>query len=105
MRADVTDDVPAIADLHERENHRFTTPTLTSTIVQFPSTVAYRGHELVGFALTKRFGPDVLELCDILVAADARGAEIGTRMLKELDRIAVPQWKGLVLVHSMGYAG
>jgi N-acetylglutamate synthase-like GNAT family acetyltransferase len=98
-------DVPVIEDLYERENLRASAPTLPSTIERYPAVVAYDGEELVGFALTTRIGPDVLELRYILVAPNQRSSGIGTQMLNELERTAAPKWKGVVAVNSMGYAG
>lgn len=79
---------------------------MAGDLERYPSAVAYVSRELVGVAHCARFGPDVLELRDMVVRRDVRGQGVGALLLAEMERSALEgPWRGVVLVNSMGYAG
>jgi len=98
-------DLPAIFALFRDELGREPTPALTTVWVRdFPSAVAEDDEALVGFAYAKRFAPDVLELANIVVSADRRGAGLGQLLLAHVEATAVADYGGIILTNSDLYA-
>lgn len=107
MRAATAADLAAIADLHERENARpANRPRLGEVLAAYPAVVAEAEGTLVGFAFGSRFGPDILELLNILIAAPWRGQRLGEHLLRAFEAQASARgWAGVILVNSLGYPG
>jgi GNAT superfamily N-acetyltransferase len=66
-----------------------------------PGVVVFDEAELRGFAYTRQFGPDVLELYRILVASPVRGKGLGTLLLDRLETVSEELgWKAMVVLDS-----
>jgi GNAT superfamily N-acetyltransferase len=72
-----------------------------SLLKEFPATVAFDGVKMIGFAVTNRFAPDILELANIFVSAEFRNKNIGSFLLNFLEsQIKETDYKALILVNS-----
>jgi GNAT superfamily N-acetyltransferase len=77
---------------------------LGSWIDASPGVGAHVDDQLVGYIVTKPFGPEVVELASMLVAPEARGRGIGRDLLDRLERECRASGAGaIVLVTSSGY--
>jgi ribosomal protein S18 acetylase RimI-like enzyme len=98
-------DLPDVGALFERRTGRpADLDLLGAWIADAPSAGARLDAELVGYAICKRFAPDLVELASMLVAAGARRRGIGTALLRSLhEAVASAGVAGVVVVTSDGY--
>lgn len=95
-----------MADLFRRELRRPPNEELiASCIDEWPAAILLSGDELIGFAYTRRFAPDVLELLNIVVAESHRSRGLGGLLLKEIEESASEYFAAVVLINSDGYEG
>ncbi|MCB0970432.1 MAG: GNAT family N-acetyltransferase [Acidimicrobiales bacterium] len=78
--------------------------TMRRWIDGHPSAGAEVDGTLVGYVLSTRLAPQVLELTSLLVAPDHRGRGLGGRLLDAVERDAADQgWEALITTPSAGY--
>ena len=78
---------------------------LVPYLEDYPSCVAHRGGELVGFAYCGSFAPDILELRNLVVRRGARRQGVGSALLAMIEEVAWAHAAAIVLVNSDLYAG
>ena len=94
-------DIESVAALHESQNGRPADRSYIERCISgFPSSICLSGDRVVGFAYTNRFAPDILDLANLLVDDDHRGHGIGTLLLTDVERQAVPTWACIILSNS-----
>jgi GNAT superfamily N-acetyltransferase len=74
---------------------------LTSHLV----AVAEAAGEVVGFAYTGSFAPDIVELANIFVAEKVRSRGVGAALLRDIEDRARGSFRAVILVNSMLYPG
>jgi len=100
-------EIDEVAALHVRE----TTRTLDRVrfidcIENFPSVLVRVDAELIGFAYSYRFAPDILELRNIVVASDYRNMGTGSQILRQFETEAkIQAFTCVILVNSTLYTG
>ncbi len=100
------EDVAGIAALHEAESGRAADRQRLAEILRdYPCVVVRAGDALIGYAISARFAPDVLELRDIRICQDQRGHGVGGQLLAAFEALARLQWAAIILVNSQGYEG
>lgn len=72
-------------------------------IHQYPAYVAELSDQLVGFAYSRPFAPDILEIDNLFVDENYRGEQIGTRLLLSVEAEASKQYASIILVNSELY--
>jgi GNAT superfamily N-acetyltransferase len=72
-------------------------------ISRFPCVIAKNDVNLIGFAFTSRFAPNILEVLNIFVSEDFRRKNIGTMILKKLEEQAFKITDAIILVNSILY--
>jgi len=79
-------DVDPIITLIARENHRPADPDrIRRRLAQLPSVIAERDGRVVAFLYCRRFSPDMVELSNMVVAAEVRRGGVGARMVAILE--------------------
>jgi N-acetylglutamate synthase-like GNAT family acetyltransferase len=97
------DDVLSIVRLIENESGKiFDLDKITSYLKQFPSSVAVVNEVIVGFCYTSPFAPDILEILNILVARKYQKLEIGSKLLRSVERDD-SSYTSIILVNSLLY--
>lgn len=76
---------------------------VSQCIETYPSAIARTQDTLVGFAYTKRFAPDILEIENIYVAASYRNKTVGHALLQLIESEASNHYKGLIPINSSLY--
>lgn len=66
----------------------------------FPSCIGIIDNEIVGFAYTLSFAPDILELANIYVAPKYRNSFYGTSILFFLENDSILDFQGIILVNT-----
>ncbi len=101
------DDVEEISSLHEFEYQRLANKNrIEEYIKDYPSVACEKGDRIVGFILSTRFAPDILELANVVVSKDERNKKIGSKLLVTFENIALKAgWNSIILVNSTGYGG
>lgn len=99
-------DIDAIADLYRTQLGRDPDiARITDYINNYPACVAEVPNTgTIAFVFTTRFGPDVLEIANILVSSQWRNKEIGANMLGVLESYAKDKYSALILINSMLYS-
>ncbi|WP_350290438.1 GNAT family N-acetyltransferase [uncultured Croceitalea sp.] len=96
--------IPSVISLFKTNNNReLSYERMDRLIIKYPALVVFRGNELVGFAYTNRFAPDILELYNIFISPELRKKEIGSKLLIKLEEEAKKKYKGIILVNSLLY--
>lgn len=72
---------------------------------RFPSLVAeLEAGEVIGFAFSTDFAPDILELANILVVPEYRNLGLGQSLVKHLEQKAIAEgFRTIILVNSLLY--
>lgn len=98
-------DLPAVDTLFRAHTGRPADLDLVSTwIGDWPSAALVIGGSVRGYAVCCSFAPDIAEIANVLVAADARGAGAGTALVTHvIDEARRRGLRSLVTVSSSGY--
>ncbi len=76
-------------------------PRLQESLRDYPGFVALEDGCLIGFCISFRFAPDILELANIYVHPDYRHQGIGSKLLAHLEREAAAlNYRAIILVNS-----
>ncbi len=100
-------DVEAIAALIERDNRRpADRDQITRRLVRMPSVVVYDGDELVAFIHSRHFGPDIVELSNMVVDHRLRRRGLGRAIVEVMERkLHAAGYRGAVFVNSRLHPG
>lgn len=98
-------DLPRVAELFAQHTGRpADVATMERWVQGHPAVGAEVDGQLVGYALTARLAPQVLELTSFLVAPGHRGRGLGGQLLDDLaERAADDGWEAMVSTPSAGY--
>lgn len=67
-----------------------------------PAIGLYHEEQLVGFCLSRRFAPDILEIAELYVAKAMRNKSLGKYIVEEMHATAQQQgYKGIILSNSL----
>ena len=79
-------------------------PKLGVILDSLPSVVTINDQELIGFAYSIEFAPDILEIANIFVSEKYRCLNLGTSILSSIETQAVDlRYSGLILCNSDSY--
>ncbi len=88
-RAATAADVAAITELIAHENHRpIDADELAWMLTSSPSIAAWQDDTLVGIFYSRKFAPDIVELRNTLVRAQAQGLGVGRAMVGHFEQAA-----------------
>jgi GNAT superfamily N-acetyltransferase len=93
------DDAIAINELYNTHGRTVN----TSFDPDYPSVVAEIKNELVGFAYSKRWAPDIAELSNIFIHPHYRDKGIGSQLLNLLETKLATDYAAIVAENSMLY--
>lgn len=106
IRPVVISDLELIADFVHDQLERPQSPRdLMPYVAEYPACLAAKDDRIVGFAYCGPFGPDILELRNLVVDRNSRREGIGSRLVAALEDLAGPEVAGIVLVNSDLYPG
>ncbi len=75
-------------------------------IEHYPALVAESEGRIIGFAYTREFSKDIIELCDLLVQREARAKGIGKELVMQTEiRAKQIGYTATILSNSMLYGG
>ncbi len=102
LRTGLESDAPAIVEFYlsatGRQTHDW---KIAEVIREFPSATALGPNgDLAGFAYTRRFAPDILELLNLFVAPEYRRQGIATALLRHIEAEAAGRFAAIILVNS-----
>ena len=93
-----------VSQLHEDTLKRQSARAFTLKCLEdYPSVIATCANRIVGFVYSQRFAPDILELCNIVVAAERQSQGIGKRMLRAFEHAAASRWSSIIVINSSWY--
>lgn len=80
---------------------------LTSEAIEsFPTVVVLDNDRVVGFVLSLKFAPDIVEISNIFIHPDYRNMSVGSKAQKLYeDKAKDNGWKGIIAVNSALYEG
>lgn len=77
---------------------------LEECLNNYPCYMVCDEEKMIGYVLTYRFAPDILELRSIYIHPDYRGKNIGSQLLQKLENDVVQRkYKAIILVNSLLY--
>ena len=75
-------------------------------IEHYPAIVAESEGRIIGFAYTREFSKDIIEICDLLVQREARAKGIGKELVRQAElRAKQIGYTATILSNSMLYSG
>lgn len=98
-------DLTAVGDLFAAHTGRPADPELIARwLDEAPGAAAEEAGTLVGFALCRRFGPDVAEVANLMVTPSHRGRRVGTALLGATEEAAAAAgYRAMIVVQSSLY--
>ena len=76
---------------------------IKKSIEKYPSCIAYKDNNIIGFAYTNRFAPDILELYNIFIHPEYRDKGIGGMILDKIEKNTKKRYSAIILVNSILY--
>nr|WP_241737531.1 GNAT family N-acetyltransferase [Neptunicella marina] len=97
-------DIADMSQLFMFYSGRDISANLQQYIDQYPAALAEIEGRIVGFAYSRTFAPDVLELLNIFVKQDCQNSGLGSKLLRFFESLAFDHYQGVVAVNSLLYA-
>ena len=101
LRPIVAEDFPEMDEIYvPYAGHGFPRDRVLSCLGTYPTVIAISDDEVVGFAYTLSFAPDIAELGNIYIRPDFRTSGLGGRLLGFIEERMTDPMRYLIAVNS-----